>query len=111
MSWQRNPARTLTKRQRQRIIERDGHECQACHGTRCANHNLEVAHITAHADGGTDHPDNLRTLGARPCHLEETKADAARGRARKQRRRTPDPHPGLVTPTAPHEPPPPNHRN
>ena len=33
---------------------------------------LEVDHIQAVRDGGSHHPDNLRTL-CRPCHLKRTK--------------------------------------
>lgn len=64
---------------RARVLRRDGHTCQACHGLRCANQRLEVDHIKR----GDDHSlSNLQTLG-HACHQAKTLAEAAEARANR----------------------------
>jgi 5-methylcytosine-specific restriction enzyme A len=64
------------QQRRTRILSRDGHTCQACFGTRCANRHLEVDHVHR----GDDHADsNLQTLGS-DCHKAKTAAEAAEAR-------------------------------
>lgn len=82
-SEQRRPhalrGRALQKRNAD-VIARARGRCQVCNGQRCGNQHLEVDH----ADGNhaNNDPANLRALGADPCHAEQTRAQAARGRAR-----------------------------
>lgn len=65
-----------------RIKKRDNYTCQKCGGTRCGNLKLEINHIGSKHD----HSDkNLETLGARPCHLEDTLKRAQQARATKRR--------------------------
>ncbi|KDE14238.1 HNH endonuclease [Rhodococcus aetherivorans] len=73
-----------------RIRRRDHHTCQ-----RCGQPGHEVDHIRNVKAGGDDHPDNLQTL-CTECHQAKTKAEAARGRARRSRRRPQPRHPGLL---------------
>lgn len=80
---------------RDRVLRRDQWTCQACGGTRCHNNNLEIDHIIGLAEGGTNNDANLQTLGAWPCHSEKTRAETARGRARKAQKRPAPPHPGF----------------
>lgn len=92
-SW--TPHRTtIPDRLRRTILRRDNHTCQQCAGNRCGNLNLEVDHRIPVAEGGTNDPANLWTLGANPCHTDKTEAERRRGIARKNPRRTPPPHPG-----------------
>lgn len=72
-------------------VKRDGHRCVQCGVAGKYNNwpwrtdkplpKLEVDHIVAVKDGGSHHPDNLRTL-CRECHKKRTaeqrkrKADA-----------------------------------
>lgn len=55
--------RRLRKPARKRIVERDGGRCQLCGSTEW----LQVDHIVRYIDGGSDDPENLRTL-CEPCH-------------------------------------------
>lgn len=74
------------------VLERDQHTCQLAF-TCCTGTADQACHIVAHADGGTDDPDNLRA-GCTPCHARETSqhANAARARQTRPARR----HPGLL---------------
>lgn len=55
---------------RQQIIEADGYACAAC-GVQLTGHgDVEVDHIVALADGGSEHPSNLQTL-CKPCHKDK----------------------------------------
>ena len=56
--------RELSRKVRQRILDRDGWRCQQCG----AAGRLEVHHIKRWIDGGEDNPDNLETL-CRLCHI------------------------------------------
>ena len=57
--------RRLRKSARKMVIARDGGRCQLCGSTEW----LQVDHIVRYIDGGTDDPENLRTL-CEPCHRE-----------------------------------------
>lgn len=81
---------------RQRILNRDGHTCQACGGTRCNNQRLEIDHRVPHAEGGTDRDDNLQALGKTPCHTEKTHRERLRGIARRNPKRPAEQHPGFT---------------
>lgn len=50
---------------RRTVLARDQHRCRKCHRAR----PLDVHHITARQDGGSDDLDNLATLCG-PCHME-----------------------------------------
>lgn len=39
---------------------------------------LETDHVIPLAEGGTDHPDNLKPIHAEPCHRLKTQQEAAR---------------------------------
>lgn len=89
-SW--DPTRENTaewKRTRTRILKRDQGICYICHQPG-AN---QVDHKTPRAEGGTDEDWNLAAIHSTPCHSAKTLAEAARGRARHSRRRTPRAHP------------------
>jgi len=73
------------------ILERDGRICHVC-GQHGAD---EVDHVIAYADGGTDHPLNLRAIHKRPCHARKSAREAAAHRTSKSTARPPEPHPGL----------------
>ncbi|WP_422723079.1 HNH endonuclease [Gordonia malaquae] len=70
------------------------YQCDACGQD---DTPLELDHIHNHAEGGTDTIDNARWLCG-PCHAIKTKAEAARGRARRaaRGRRPAENHPGLL---------------
>lgn len=97
-AWQgstRGPATASRKWRdlRKRILARDNYTCQHCGGELCGNLDLEVDHRIPDHRGGTDHPDNLQTLGRSPCHDTKT----ARERTRPPTaRRKPEAHPGIV---------------
>lgn len=55
---------------RKRVLERDDHQCQRCH-RRFAPADLEVDHVVALDDGGSNRDDNLQAL-CRPCHARKT---------------------------------------
>lgn len=48
---------------RRLVLGRDGHACVLCGSTQ----QLEVDHIVRYIDGGSNEPENLRTL-CYPCH-------------------------------------------
>lgn len=57
--------RKVSPRVRQLVVERDGRRCVQCGGTQGG---LEVDHIVRYADGGSNAPENLRTL-CHDCHV------------------------------------------
>lgn len=59
---------------RKRILERDGHLCQAHLRRGIYRNGRQVDHILAKALGGTDYDDNLETL-CDPCHKAKTAED------------------------------------
>jgi RNA-directed DNA polymerase len=50
---------------RRQVLQRDGYTCQGCGGT----DYLEIHHIKARHQGGTDSPENLITL-CETCHIQ-----------------------------------------
>ncbi|HXF36352.1 MAG TPA: HNH endonuclease signature motif containing protein [Actinomycetota bacterium] len=76
-------------RLRREALERDGWRCRRCGGPA-----QEVDHVVPAHLGGTDDPSNLAAV-CRRCHASKT-AKEARAR-RVERRRSPEPHPGLAT--------------
>lgn len=61
--------------QRAATIQRDGHHCAHCGNPPTLLNPLELHHVLPLADGGTDHPDNLRLL-CRHCHGTQHKGGA-----------------------------------
>jgi hypothetical protein len=51
----------ISAKLRYQVLERDGFACQCCGGT-APNVTLHVDHIVAVANGGTNHPTNLRAI-------------------------------------------------
>lgn len=103
MPWSTRPGLTRTNSgpwptvRRQALI-RDGYQCTVLvDGARCTSPAVEVDHIVAHANGGTDTFDNAASICAEH-HRAKTQAEAAAGR-RKQAalgRRPAERHPGLI---------------
>jgi hypothetical protein len=58
-------SRTLTAKEKRQMLLRDRHQCQKC----TYNKDLQVHHIIAVHDGGTDELDNLISLCSH-CHRE-----------------------------------------
>lgn len=83
---------------RRRILRRDPTcRCTGCrhHNGPCASPSTIADHIVPKAEGGSDQETNGQGLCA-PCHDEKTRAEAARGRARRSRKRpTTTKHPGF----------------
>jgi 5-methylcytosine-specific restriction protein A len=75
----------------EQIRQRDNHRCVLC-----GRPARQVDHITPVVDGGSDEPQNLRTI----CDLHHS-AKTARDsrRARPERKRPSEQHPGVI-PTA-----------
>lgn len=92
-----NAGRRVPEKLRRRIHRRDGHTCQSCGVS--VGPSAPVDHVVPVFEGGTDDPENLRTL-CDECHDTKTQAEAQRARAKVSRRRPEDPHPsdGLKTP-------------
>ena len=82
---------------RQLILRRAGGQCQHTdeHGTRCTNPATVADHIVPHAEGGTDDPTNGQAL-CDPHHNTKTRAEQARGRARRNPKRRTEPHPATL---------------
>lgn len=94
MTWTRGNSRTSTpawRTIRRQALIRDGNQCTQC-GADGRTTRLECDHIIPVAEGGTDTLDNARML-CLDCHAPKTRAETARGRARKSPRRTARPHP------------------
>lgn len=81
---------------RRAVLERDGGQCTATddNGDRCTTPATDVHHLTEHADGGTDDPNNLASLCAWH-HRRITAAHAHATRWRTNRKRQISKHPGL----------------
>ena len=62
--------KSLTVRQKKRILERDAYRCVQCKDWK----NLQVDHIVARCNGGKTTPKNLQTL-CEDCHKKKTKSD------------------------------------
>ena len=57
----RTPRRPISSRTRYAILSRDNFTCQAC-GSRAPHVTLQIDHIVAVANGGSDDEENLQTL-------------------------------------------------
>ncbi|MGE9696678.1 HNH endonuclease [Streptomyces sp. CH6] len=76
-----------------RLAGRDGDYCYRCGGEQPSaeddpdgEQRLQLDHITPVAEGGAvDDPENLGLICV-PCHEAKSKAEAARGNARRRRR-------------------------
>ena len=64
--WRPQHGLRAYQRMRRRILDARGWRCEACG----VAGRLELHHVTAVEDGGTDDPGNLRIL-CRPCHFDE----------------------------------------
>lgn len=62
-------------------MRKHGAICHVCHEPFAD----AIDHVTPLAEGGTDDDNNLRPIHEAPCHIIKTKAEAARGRARRRR--------------------------
>lgn len=76
-------AKTLWREMRIQVMERDGHRCTCCGRADAA---LDVHHVVARRDGGTDEPANLVTLcedchGRIPTRGPSSKGEKVQGRA------------------------------
>ncbi len=101
MSWttgRRGPTRR-SRADRARILHRDPvcrcSGCPACTAHGCTRPSTEDDHVVPVAEGGSDYLSNRRGICS-PCHAVKSRAEAARGAARRSARRTPPPHPGLL---------------
>lgn len=74
------------RRKRDAVLVRDKYMCQPCHRAGLITLADEVDHVTPQAEGGTDDDTNLQAI-CLPCHIEKTKAEAARGANRSHPRR------------------------
>lgn len=66
-------------RLKRKILKRDGYVCQdqrVCKGLTKAD---EVDHVVPKAEGGTDAPENLRSI-CTPCHRDKTRGEALKAR-------------------------------
>lgn len=96
--WHGSHSSGFPKRTRQRILRQDPWcTCAGCshHSGPCVDRSTIADHIVPKAEGGTDDLTNGQGLCA-PCHDHKTRTEADRGRARKARRRSPEPHPGRL---------------
>lgn len=74
------------RRKRDAAMARDKFMCQPCQRAGRITLADEVDHIIPQAEGGTDDPSNLQAI-CEGCHVEKTKAEAARGANRSHPRR------------------------
>lgn len=85
---------------RERILTRDGRQCQAVFSTgdKCGQTATHVDHIRPASQGGGNGDDNLQALCAY-CHGIKTGAEGGRAAAaieRPSRFRDPEKHPGML---------------
>ena len=87
---------------RERVLRRDGHQCQWIRqdgsDEKCGEHATHVDHILNAARGGADGDDNLQALCAYH-HGIKTGAEGGRASAampRPTKARDPEKHPGLL---------------
>jgi 5-methylcytosine-specific restriction endonuclease McrA len=84
---------------RERILKRDGYQCQQVFSTgrKCGERATHVDHIKPAAQGGADGDANLQALCAY-CHGIKTGREggkAAAAKPRPTRKRPPEAHPGM----------------
>lgn len=72
------------KRQRARILRRDGYQCQL-HLTGCLGTATDMDHVVNVAAGGSDDDSNMQAL-CHPCHQKKTSGEAVAARAAKRER-------------------------
>lgn len=82
MAWQRGNPTHVTTTTRNRILNRDGHQCRQCGSTE----HLEVDHINNQRGDHYDLDTNLQVL-CRQCHKAKTARES--GEWRQKTRRTP----------------------
>jgi 5-methylcytosine-specific restriction protein A len=84
------------KKQRARILRRDGYQCQLRHPG-CLGTATDMDHIVNVAAGGSDDDSNMQAL-CHECHKKKTSREAVAARAAKRDRlRLPTAkHPGLL---------------
>lgn len=66
------------------ILQRDKYLCQSCLTLGKPTTATDVDHITPKIQGGTDDPDNLRSL-CRACHIEKSKREKPKTRSKLTR--------------------------
>jgi 5-methylcytosine-specific restriction endonuclease McrA len=81
---------------RRRILTRDAGLCRLKYAD-CLFYATEVDHVVPVSQGGSDADSNLQAACAR-CHARKTGREAQA--AQPRRARAPEPHPGIVPPTA-----------
>ena len=77
-------AQSPWRRLRQRVLKRDGWECQI-RGPRCLGDATMVDHIIPVSMGGTDDEDNAQAV-CKPCHDSKTARERAALRPPRKRR-------------------------
>lgn len=82
MTWTNGNTKHVTTTTRNRILKRDGNQCQQCGNTE----HLEVDHINNRRGPGYDHDNNLQVL-CHQCHKAKTQRES--GEWRQKTRRTP----------------------
>lgn len=84
------------KTTRRRILARDGHACYLC-----GRPAFEVDAIIPEAEGGTHTDDTNLAAICTPHHAAKSKAERARGQARRKAQRIrAEAHPGVIPPGA-----------
>jgi len=65
------------------VLQRDGWRCRCdeCKKTGRVRNASEVDHVIPKAEGGTDHPSNLRAINSE-CHKAKSQAESARATRR-----------------------------
>ncbi|WP_405490459.1 HNH endonuclease [Nocardia sp. NBC_00511] len=84
------------KKQRARILERDGYHCQLRYPNRCIGRATEMDHRINVAAGGSDDDTNMQAA-CHPCHAKKTsnEAQVALAAKRAKLRLPAERHPGL----------------
>ena len=98
MPWSNTkPGRSVPYTLQQACFKRDNWTCQQC-GYQGRQHkgDLHADHIINRAEGGTNTLANLETK-CPPCHEQKTRAEQARGTARRAGTRPQPRHPSDIT--------------
>lgn len=93
MTWGRGSTRAWRTLRAQVLTEEP--TCYL-HYPGCTGTSTQADHVTPRAEGGTDNRHNLHGA-CKHCHDIKSRAEAARGRQRRNPKRKLEPHPGLVT--------------
>lgn len=85
------------KKQRARILRRDGYQCQLRYPDRCIGIATEMDHHRNVAAGGSDDDTNMQAV-CHPCHAKKTsdEAQAALAAKRSRLKLPTEHHPGLL---------------